>query len=74
MDKLLKQLGEINKRTGFEARKLETDEQGNMLLNPNNPEDVEWFENDAAYEIAPKEFTIDRHGNMISKDRSTDVV
>lgn len=74
MDKLLQQLGEVNKLTGFQARKLETDEQGYLLLDPNNPEDVEWFENDAAYDIVPNEFLIDSHGNMISKDRGTDII
>lgn len=74
IDKLLKQLGEVNKQTGFQTRKLETDEHGNMLLDPNNPEDVEWFENDAAYDIVPNEFLIDSHGNMISKDRGADII
>ena len=50
---LKERLKEVNKQTGFQARKLETDEQGNLLLDPSNPEDVEWFENDAAYDILP---------------------
>lgn len=74
MDKLLKQLGEVNKRTGFQARKLEMDEQGHLLLNTNNPEDVEWFENDAAYDIVQNDLLIDQYGNMISKDKNTDVI
>lgn len=74
MDKLLKQLGEVNKQTGFQARKLETDEHGNMLLDSNNPEDVEWFENDAAYDIVQNDLLIDQYGNVISKDRGTDII
>lgn len=74
MDKLLKQLGEVNKQTGFQARKLETDEHGNLLLDPNNPEDIEWFENDAAYDIGRNDLLIDQYGNMILKDKSSDVI
>lgn len=51
VDELLKQLGELDKQTGFQARKLETDEHGHLLLDPKNPEDVEWYENDKAYDI-----------------------
>lgn len=71
---LQERLKEVNKQTGFQARKLETDEHGNLLLDPNNPEDVEWYENDAAYDIVPNESSIDSHGNMISKDRGTDTI
>lgn len=74
VDELLKQLGELDKQTGFQARKLETDEHGNLLLDPKNPEDVEWYENDAAYDIVPNEFLIDSHGNLISKDKNTNVI
>lgn len=51
IDELMKQLGEINQRTGFKARILEVDEHGTILLDPNNPKDVEWYENDEAYDI-----------------------
>lgn len=30
--------------------KIETNENGNWLLDPTNPHHVEWIENDAAYE------------------------
>ena len=65
-------LQEINNQTGFQARKLETDEHGNMLLDPNNPEDLEWYKNDAAYDIIQNKLTTDQHGNMIPKDKNTD--
>lgn len=71
---LKERLKEVNKKTGFQARKLETDEQGHLLLDPNNPEDVEWFENDFAYDIVPNELTIDKSGNMISKSKGTDII
>lgn len=70
VDELLKQLGNIS----FQARKLESDECGNLLLDSNNPEDVEWYENNAAYEIIPNEFLIDQQGNIISRDKGSDVI
>lgn len=71
---LNERLRDVNKQTEFQSRKLETDEQGRLLLDPNNPEDVEWYENDAAYDIVPNEFTIDESGNMISKGKGSDVI
>lgn len=55
VDELLKQLSELDKRTGFQTRKLETDEHGNLLIDPTNENDVEWHENDAAYAIIQNE-------------------
>lgn len=55
IEELLKKLSklekELEKQSGFQGRKLKTDEHGNLLLDPNNPDDVEWYENDAAYDI-----------------------
>lgn len=51
IDELLKELGGI----GFQARKLESDEHGNLLIDPTNENDVEWHENDAAYDIIQNE-------------------
>lgn len=59
IDELLKELGGLDAETGYQARKLETDKFGNLLLDPNNPEDVEWYENDAAYDIIQNEFSTD---------------
>lgn len=36
--------------SGPKIRKLEVDPSGNLLLDRNNPSDVEWYENDEAYE------------------------
>lgn len=47
----MEKLAEVNKKTGFKARKLEVDKDGAMLLDRNNPDDVEWYENDEAYDI-----------------------
>lgn len=74
MDKLLKQLHELEKQSGVKVRKLESDEEGNLLLDSNNPEDVEWLENDSVYDIIQNELFVDQHGNMISKDKNTDVI
>lgn len=70
VNKLLKQLGNLS----FQARKLESDEYGNLLLDSNNLEDVEWYENDEAYEIIPNEFLIDQQDNIISRDKGSDVI
>lgn len=51
LDAAMMKLANIHKQTGFKARKLEVDENGAMLLDPNNPNDVEWYENDEAYDI-----------------------
>ncbi|MEK4086347.1 hypothetical protein [Psychrobacillus sp. FSL K6-1415] len=51
LNAIMKKLAEVNKRTGFIAREIEVDKDGAMLLDPNNPNDVEWYENDEAYDI-----------------------
>ena len=45
---LLQRMSEHNKK--MKIRKLENDEQGRLLLDPNNPHDREWYFNDDAYE------------------------
>ena len=45
---LLQRMSEHNKKV--KIRKLENDEQGRLLLDPNNPHDLEWYFNDEAYE------------------------
>lgn len=47
----MKKLAEVHNQSGFKARKIEVDKDGAMLLDPNNPNDVEWYENDEAYNI-----------------------
>jgi hypothetical protein len=40
-------LAEVNKRTGFTARKIEVDADGAMILDATNPNDRKWwYEND----------------------------
>lgn len=51
LDEAMKKLAEIHRQTGFKARKLEVDKDGVFLLDRNNPDDVEWYENDEAYDI-----------------------
>jgi hypothetical protein len=35
----------------FPPQKLETDEHGRLLLDPNNPHHRAWYENDDEYEV-----------------------
>lgn len=51
LDAAMKNLAEIHQKYGFKARKLEVDKDGTILLDRNNPDDVEWYENDEAYDI-----------------------
>lgn len=44
-------LAEVNKRTGFTARKIEVDADGAMILDARNPADQEWYENDDDYDV-----------------------
>lgn len=47
-EELLQQIHENNKKLGL--YKLESDENGNYLLDPSNPHHVAWLENDDEYE------------------------
>lgn len=51
-EELLKRVSESNKRVNI--RKLDSDDQGRLLLDWSNPHDREWFFNDDAYEIIDK--------------------
>jgi len=51
LNAIMKKLAEVHKRVGFIAREIEVDKDGAMLLDANNPNDVEWYENDEAYDI-----------------------
>lgn len=54
MDELLQQMHENNLKV--KLYKLEADEHGRYLLDPNNPHHQAWIENDDEYEvIEPKE-------------------
>lgn len=48
---LLQRMSEHNKKV--KIRKLESDDQGRLLLDPTNPHDREWYFNDEAYEEIP---------------------
>lgn len=47
-EELLKTMSENNKR--LKIQKLESDDQGRLLLDPTNPHHVAWYENDEEYE------------------------
>lgn len=46
-EELLKRICEQNKILGIE--KLESDENGNLLLDPQNPHHRNWYENDEEF-------------------------
>ena len=48
IEELLQRMSENNKKVNI--RKLESDDQGRLLLDWNNPRDREWYFNDEAYE------------------------
>lgn len=51
LEEVMNKLAEVNKKTGFKAREIEVDSEGAMILDANNPNDQEWYENDEAYDI-----------------------
>lgn len=51
LEEVMNKLADVNKRTGFKARVIEVDSEGTMILDANNPNDQEWYENDEAYDI-----------------------
>lgn len=51
IQELLRELFELNRQAKSPIRKLAADEDGVILLDKNNPDDVEWFENDKDYDV-----------------------
>ncbi|MEC1177249.1 hypothetical protein P9B03_02030 [Metasolibacillus meyeri] len=51
IEELKQALKDAEKRSGYQYRKLPTGEDGAILLDPNNPHDREWYENDADYDL-----------------------
>lgn len=51
-EELLKRMSEYNRISPPE--KLESDEQGRLLLNPENPHHVDWYFDDEIYEPPAK--------------------
>lgn len=51
VDELLQELAEVDWRNGFKPRKLDVDEQEPILLDPDNPHDMDRQKNDAAYNV-----------------------
>jgi len=50
IQKKLYEIAELDRKLKKPIRKLESDGFGNVLLDPNNPDDVEWYENDEDYD------------------------
>lgn len=55
IEELQKELSRQTKKDGLRARKLKSDDDGALILNPNNPEDVEWYENDEDYNVTKEQ-------------------
>lgn len=55
IQKKLYEFAELNKKSKKPTRVLKSDGNGNFLLDPNNPDDVEWYENDEDYDFGFKE-------------------
>lgn len=51
IEEKLKEFAELNRKSKKKPRKLKSDGFGNVLLDPNNPDDVEWYENDEEYDF-----------------------
>lgn len=51
LEESVRKLAEVNKRTGFTARKIDVDADGTMILDARNPTDQEWYENDDDYDV-----------------------
>jgi len=55
VQELLRELRELDLQGKNQIRKLDVDQQGNILLDRNNPSDVEWYENDENYDVVDYE-------------------
>lgn len=53
-EELLKKFHELTQASKIKPRTLPVDADGNLLLDRNNPDDREWYENDQAYDILQK--------------------
>ncbi|MRN07821.1 hypothetical protein EAI26_10765 [Lactobacillus sp. 0.1XD8-4] len=50
VEELLLEFAKLDRKSKRKPRKLKSDGHGNFLLDPNNPDDVEWYENDEDYD------------------------
>lgn len=55
IEELLKEFSELDRKSKKKPRILKSDGFGNVLLDPNNPDDVEWYENDDEYDVIENE-------------------
>lgn len=55
VQELLRELRELDLQGKNQIRKLDVDQQGNILLDRNNWFDVEWYENDENYDVVDYE-------------------
>ena len=52
IEELKKELSRVNKLVGFKPKKREIGKDGAILLDPNDPSDREWYENDEDYDYS----------------------
>ncbi|MGG3801207.1 hypothetical protein [Metabacillus fastidiosus] len=50
-EELMQELSKLNKNSQFKPRKFESGPNGELLLDRNNKQDIEWYENDKDYDI-----------------------
>lgn len=50
IQKRLYEIAELDRKIKKPIRRLQSDGFGNVLLDPNNPDDVEWYDNDEDYD------------------------
>ncbi|GLY11638.1 hypothetical protein ACP2W0_14595 [Pseudobacillus badius] len=48
---LMAELRNLNKKSGFKPRKLKSDANGTLLLDRENKEDQDWYDNDEDYGV-----------------------
>lgn len=51
VDELIAEVSKTHKKTKFKPQKANTDENGTILLDPNQKSDREWYENDKDYDL-----------------------
>lgn len=47
----MSELSKVHKRTKFKVKKANINEHGHIILDPENKNDQEWYENDKDYDV-----------------------
>ncbi|MCU9595533.1 hypothetical protein OEV82_13900 [Caldibacillus thermolactis] len=51
IEELMSELSKVHKRTKFKVKKANINEHGHIILDPENKNDQEWYENDKDYDV-----------------------